>query len=121
MLRVNSNGSKFAGEKPDTIEKLIEVLANHPLDRRFEDNGNFIMSYNDNCTKFFGNFYTLSHVFNIVTDEADVIEQLTTAIKTNLQRPDYRRQPDPNLRKKQQYIEDSLLDPELSFEWKKPD
>lgn len=106
MTTIHSNGSKWAGEAPDTIEQLIEVLAQHPLDRRFEDYGNFIdrdPEWLDGSTKpgvviFFGNFLTVSHVFNIETDDPEVIERLNRAIKANKRRADYRSQDKPKRR-----------------------
>lgn len=46
-------------------------------------------------TSFFGNFYTVSHVFNIDTDDEAIIKPLTEAIKANQLRPDYLAQPVP--------------------------
>lgn len=100
---INSNGSKWAGEKPDSIEKLIEVLSETPLDRRFEACGNF--AYKGKCkhdreilghqTRFFGNFLKLSHVFNIDTDNPIIIKKLRNTIRANKLRPDYLSQPKP--------------------------
>lgn len=44
MLKIISNGSKWAGEQPDSIEQLIKVLEQYPLDPTFEKYGNFIVS-----------------------------------------------------------------------------
>jgi hypothetical protein len=98
-----SNGSKWAGEEPDSIDTLLDVLAKHPLDRTFEAYGNFVLrdpqmadgSRDVGRTHFFGNFLTLSHVFSIRTDEQDVIDKLTAAIQANKLRPDYRNQSKP--------------------------
>lgn len=104
--RITSNGSKWAGQSPDSIEVLLEVLTREPLDPTFEEYGNFISEnpcravpgklYGEwvdgpllfpgrQVTRFFGNFHKLSHVFNIDTDEPDVIEPLTVAIRANQQ------------------------------------
>ena len=110
MLNIISNGSKWAGESPDGIDKLFERLGSHPLDPRFEGYGNFIMSplchytterdefgtprYVDDLSRpiypesqgavrFFGNFYCLSAVFSIDTDEPELIERLTNAVRAN--------------------------------------
>ena len=96
MLKIVSNGSKWAGEQPDSIEQLIKVLEQYPLDPTFEKYGNFIVS-NPNkidhkyagCTVFFGNFYSYSHFFNIVTDEPGIISRLTEAVKKNINSPEY--------------------------------
>lgn len=92
---IHSNGSKWAGEKPDSIEKLLEVLATEPLERTFEDCGNF--AYNHEIKKgfirFFGNFHKLSHGFNIESDDEGVCAKLVAAIKANKKLPGYRSQP----------------------------
>jgi len=96
MLEIISNGSKWAGERPDTIDELLTVLEKHPLDRVFEGYGNFIHESNlDNIVHFWGNFQKLSHVFNVRTDKQGVIEILTQAIRQNQTMPDYLNQPDP--------------------------
>ena len=41
MLKIWRNGSKWAGEQPDGIEVLLEVLASEPLRPIFEDCGGF--------------------------------------------------------------------------------
>ncbi len=91
---ITANGSKWAFAAPDTINDLLKVMASGPLDRSFEAYGNFIYPGFE-ATQFMGNFLTVSHVFNIETDEPDVIEKLTAAIRENQQRPDYLAQPDP--------------------------
>lgn len=111
MLQIDSNGSKWYGQQPDTIDDLLQVLKEYPLDETFEGYGNFITEitpeymaeqnrhgfmkgkdYLIGCTRFFGNFATLSHVFNITTDEPESVKALTEAIRVNQQRPDYRSQ-----------------------------
>lgn len=101
MLNIQSNGSKWAGQSPDSVEKLIEVLGLHTLDPRFENYGNFITLdpvawdtlkplYPAGTVNFFGNFRGVSHVFSIVTDEPEIIDALTTAIRTNQATAEYR-------------------------------
>jgi hypothetical protein len=101
-----SNGSKWAGEQPDSIDDLLAVLAAEPLDRIHEAYGNFIEVAAEGDTwaepgtvGFHGNFLNLSHVFDIRTTDAGVIERLTAAIRTNQQRADYLAQPDHAQRK----------------------
>ncbi len=95
-----SNGSKWAvdtrynGDTSDPIDDLLEVLASTPLDRRFEKLGNFIEPFKD-LTRFWGNFFIVSHVFDIDTNEPEVIEKLTAAIRENQQRADYLSQQAP--------------------------
>ena len=95
---IHSNGSKWFGEKPDSIEKLLEVLSEKTLAWHIieKDPKKVInpakgilmatdqpMYPNQNVTCFFGNFIDLSHVFNIDTNDEDVVKKLTAAIKKN--------------------------------------
>ena len=87
---IHSNGSKWAGEDPDTIEQLIAVLGREHLDPKFELYGGFIQRGESwPGVRFFGNFENLSHVFRIDTDDPQVIQVLTTAIEANVQTPAY--------------------------------
>jgi len=97
---IHSNGSKWYGELSDTIEKLLEVLAEEPLDRKFEAYGDFCYSLEDlsGGVRFFGNFFELSHVFRIDTNDLDLIKKLAAAIDTNKQMPGYAAQPRPKKR-----------------------
>jgi hypothetical protein len=115
MLEIISNGSKWAGQKLDTIEELLNVLNKYSLDPSFEQHGNFV---NNNpqwikpeakekykgCTKFFGNFATYSHVFDIITDEPEVIEALTEAIKRNTETEEYKKHKKEYIEKEQRQI-----------------
>lgn len=96
--RIISNGSKWAGEKPDSVAKLLRVLASEPLDRCHE--GDFITAIGRGGRMFFGNFFRVSHVFQIETTDAAVINKLTAAISENQRRPDYLSQPDARKRAK---------------------
>ncbi|MCH8981388.1 hypothetical protein IH922_05155 [candidate division KSB1 bacterium] len=69
-----SNGSKWNGQAPGTINDLLKVLASQPLDRSFGVNENFIEHF-EGVTRFCGNFLTVSHVFYIDTYELEVIKQ----------------------------------------------
>lgn len=115
MVLINSNGSKWGGEQPDQLAALFERLASTPLDPEFEDYGNFccgearkgIASKDEQtgetvylsgdpiypeaptAVRFWGNFYEVSAVFSIDTDEPDLIEKLTTAIRANQASPAY--------------------------------
>lgn len=124
MIIIESNGSKWAGQDPDPIEKLFEMLANYPLNRIFERYGNFItenpinvqLSWNDvdeetgklckyylasdeqsepGTVHFSGNFFNYSHVFSIRTTNAKLIEELSKAIRANQTRADYLAQDEP--------------------------
>ncbi len=103
MVNIHSNGSKWAGEAPDAIDKLCEVLGEYALDRSWERYGAgvFITApdpdspVHNGAHHFFGNFAKLSHVFNIDTDEPEVIERLTRAIRANQQTAEYLAQDEP--------------------------
>jgi hypothetical protein len=101
MVKIESNGSKWYGEQ-------IERLAAHTLDPSFEDYGNFVFEprnaqylgrgeYADlgpqypgqNVVRFWGNFADVSGVFHIDTDEPELIEKLTAAIRANQQTDAY--------------------------------
>ncbi|TXH13688.1 MAG: hypothetical protein E6R03_10875 [Hyphomicrobiaceae bacterium] len=73
-----------------------------PLDPTFEDYGNFA----DDCPiayktgkpllpagwwSFWGNFYKVSHVFKIVTNDAEAIRELRQAILANQASPGYKQ------------------------------
>ena len=102
MLEIISNGSKWNGEKPDSIDILIEVLKDYALDPMFEECGDFV-NHNPtwlnpeakekykNCTEIFGNFLTLSHVFNIITDDKNIIDKLAKCIQDNKSTGEYIR------------------------------
>jgi len=111
MLKIQSNGSRWAGGEPDTIETLLELLSREPLRPDFEKFGNFIthpvcrgvknpawtwgsdapewingpLIYPENpgAVRFWGNFLNVSHVFSIDTDEPEIIDRLTAAIRAN--------------------------------------
>ena len=103
-----SNGSKWAGQEPDSIETLLGVLEKEPLDKTFEDYGNFFgrvhledfkkglnnkfASKWEDSMHFWGNFKNYSHVFSIYTFDQEIIVKLINAIEDNKQREDYKRQ-----------------------------
>lgn len=105
---IHSNGSKWAGEQPDSIEKLIEVLKTATIEERFfhkweKKNHQAPSIWKNICpisinepsknegfygdpeghTIFFGNFEEISHVFRIATNDKKLIKKLTKAIKAN--------------------------------------
>ena len=113
---IHSNGSKWSGEAPDSIERLIEILKEYTIEERFFHkfgvNKNNELDHNDIPYKwknlcpidtdyknsvfphfkdtiedgtclFFGNFLEISHVFRIETNDPEIIEKLSTAIKAN--------------------------------------
>jgi hypothetical protein len=100
---IESNGSKWAGQEPDPIEKLIEVLKTEVIENRFfgkyksssrrYENGQPVKyticpisrtrSTSPATYIFFGNFEAVSHVFRIYTNDPAVVDQLKTAIMNN--------------------------------------
>ena len=83
--RIVSNGSKWAGQAPDTLADLVSVLATHPLDvARFPHGFAYNMVGRPGWVMFWGNFATVSHVFQIETNDPAVCALLTNAIKANL-------------------------------------
>jgi hypothetical protein len=75
-MDIISNGSKCAGELPDTIEELHRVLKVEPLDPIFENYGNFVLKNSPTEARVWGNFYELSHVFDIRGTRAELSETI---------------------------------------------
>lgn len=81
-ITILSNGSKWYGEEPDTIDKLLEILATEPLDPSFEDYGNFVW-LEDGFWHVFGNFWSVSHVFRIQSRSHEAIASIEAALRAN--------------------------------------
>jgi hypothetical protein len=64
-MKIISNGSRWAREAPDSVEKLIDVLGHHKLESTWKRNGQFFNKIGDDEFQAFGNFTDLSHVFDI--------------------------------------------------------
>ena len=88
-MNITSNGSKSVGEPLDSVEKLLEVLKTETLDPKFEKYGNFV-TFQNGQLHVFGNFVTVSHVFNI-SGTVDEMRPLARAIKEAKRRVDYLR------------------------------
>ena len=90
-----SNGSKWAGESPDSIEKLFEVIESETLEplwgHPIQTNPELLDGSTHWGTIFSGNFCNLSHVFRIETDDPDLIESLTYALEANMSSDAYKR------------------------------
>ena len=102
---IQSNGSRWADESPATLDELAEVLAKHTLDPTFEKYGGFLYQVRPgdwirgkaptdtdltNTWQMFGNFFDVSHVFNIYTDDPAVIARFRALIDANKKTPAYR-------------------------------
>jgi hypothetical protein len=92
-----SNGNMPYGQQTNGIKKLIEVLENNPLDIRMFCLYGFadfapVAANTDNLlypvgfVRFHGNFYHLSHVFDIVSNEREAIKKLSDAIENNIRK-----------------------------------
>jgi hypothetical protein len=86
-----SNGSKWAGQEPNGLEKLYEVLVEEILEPRFEHHGGLVARREGGPLLFFGNFVERSYAFRVETDEPVVIARLEALIAANLARPEYAR------------------------------
>lgn len=117
FVYIEGNGSKWAGDTEDDLDELFKVLAETPLDPRWEQYGNFIMPdpcvgvrnpewtwgngepqwidgprmYEVHVVRFSGNFLEVSHGFSIDTNVPEIIERLTKAIRDNQQTEAYQR------------------------------
>lgn len=87
-MRIESNGSKWAGESPDPIKTLLEVLERETLDPTFEKFGKFFYRLPTGEFRAFGNFLTVSHVFSI-TGSLEELRPLATALKRARQKRSY--------------------------------
>lgn len=93
ITNIISNGSKWMGESPDPIKALEKRLKEIPLNRTFEEYGNF--AYKSRETGLFhiwGNFLSVSAVFNIETTDTNLFGRLKKLIRANQKRPDYKSQ-----------------------------
>lgn len=101
---IQSNGSRWAGESPATLAELLEVMGRHQLDPSFNnceclahragpnigtwdkavypDLGPIYPDHPD-TVRFWGNFFDVSHVFSIDTDDPEVMVALRKAIANN--------------------------------------
>lgn len=88
---IRTNSSKMFGENPDGIETLLHIFAHEPLNRTFERA--FMRNLGNGAWRFHGNFQTMAHVFDVRSNDPDVIDQLRRAILTNREMPGFRSQP----------------------------
>jgi len=92
---IHSNGSKWAGQSPDNIDKLIERLNLYTIEERFfckfqrgfgNDKKKYTLcpiSKEKGMYWFFGNFLEVSAVFRIETNDQQIVEKLKKAITNN--------------------------------------
>lgn len=85
MTEITANGSGPI----QPLDRLFEMLATEPLDPAFERYGNFVTHgtpgeyFETGVTHIWGNFRHYSHVFNIRTDDRELVAHLTAAIRAN--------------------------------------
>jgi hypothetical protein len=82
---IRSNGSKWAGEKPDNLQALEKRLKKHPV---ADFTGVYGLQRGLAKVKYpswqiVGNFKTVSAVFNVYTDEPKVYRKLKGLIYRN--------------------------------------
>ena len=77
---IESNGSKWMGQKPDTLDDLCNVMSEHRLIDHFEPGFEPIDHHQwyrqRGMIRFHGNFEALSHVFSIDTNDPETIKTL---------------------------------------------
>ena len=86
----------------DTIKNILHDLEHYTLDPRFEKYGDFV-NHNpqwtteeakekyQSCTMIFGNFYSYSHAFRLITDDKNIINQIEIAVNKNKQTEAYKQ------------------------------
>lgn len=88
---IHANGSKWHGQPPDPLSVLLDVLRREPLDPRFPHaRAGFAENIAHGAVKFWGNFYELSHCFDVDTDDPVVIALLAEAIRANRESAAYK-------------------------------
>ncbi len=80
---ITSNGSRWAGEPPATVEELLEVLKHQPVEHWTSSSA---PRSSPEVKTFFGNFQDVSHVFNITSNDPQVVRALSRAIRANRRR-----------------------------------
>lgn len=85
----------------DTKENILKDLAEYTLDPVFEEYGNFVYmptwcdeesaKKHKGLTAIDGNFLTFSHAFRLLTDDEELIKELTEAIRRNQETEEYKQ------------------------------
>lgn len=102
VTEILSNGSKWYGQKPDTIEDFLHNLKQYPLDPIFESYGDFVTLYNpikwtESNRKYkgfyviFGNFLHGAGVFRIMTNDETLIKTVTELVTANKLMDEYQQ------------------------------
>lgn len=85
--QIITNGSRFAGQKPASLEELYIVLQEHPLGDFWQKNGCEYADRETGITKFWGNFEDISHAFDVETSDPATASRLRRLILENIRRP----------------------------------
>ena len=92
---VKNNGSTWGGQPMSSIPQLIQIMKKEVIEESFFSNFRKrygsdervqmcpIINEGNGWFRFFGNFENLSHVFDIRTNNPEVIQKLRDAIKGN--------------------------------------
>jgi len=99
---IESNGSKWAGQAPDSLDELKRRLRENTLDPTFEEYGNFYTLTSDAWAivpkeyepfpwHFWGNFEDVSGVFSVFTCDEETLDELCALIEANKAMPAYRQ------------------------------
>ena len=91
-MEIQSNGSKWLGQEPDSLETLLDMLKKETLNPAFERYGNFVLSEDPipkNHVRCWGNFLRVSHVFS-VEGTPEELATLITAIRANQETEAYK-------------------------------
>ena len=86
-MKIVSNGSKWAGEQPDSVEILLDILKTHKLREyfaRIENDAYFKRQVNLPAEfRVSGNFEDISHIFDI-RGTLEEMRPLMKAFKANI-------------------------------------
>lgn len=91
---ISKHPATWPASQPDTEERIIHYLNTHTLDPIFEDYGDFVdlnpkwltpsmARQYGGCVHFLGNFYDVSGVFDVVTNDPRLFVRLLEAIRRN--------------------------------------
>lgn len=95
MIKIEHNGSKWAGQAPDPIGMLFERLEKYTLSPSLvpfmSDAADAAEDSGPSCMRFFGNFIEISGAFGVVTDDEETMKKLVAAIGANMNTPEFKR------------------------------
>lgn len=86
---IEYNGSKWAGEGPDSLDLLYKRLAENVLMPSLGPYSGKSLRH-EGHHHFFGNFVDVSATFSIHTTDLKLIEKLTKLIRENISTPEWK-------------------------------